>query len=195
MASARATFSALTIKSICATFAMTLLTALPSTAQSVDPETSKVNSHRKNPATAPASSESRPNLVVILVNDQPWYAMTFWTMLAGIVMVVPTAVIGLMDYAKVLRRQHPGSQTATIHMIVNVVGTMFFFLSLILRGGPGPLSMGVRALTFLLAMFGLSVLALGAFLGGQLVYHHGIGVDPDGDRPAVGHGDRPVPSH
>jgi len=70
MGSARANFSALTIKFICAAFAMTLLTALPMPAQSGAPESSQPTSRRKTPADAATSTESRPKLVVILVIDQ-----------------------------------------------------------------------------------------------------------------------------
>src|SRR6185295_14039037 len=63
------------------------------------------------------------DLFALFVNDQPWYAMTFWTMLAGLIMVIPTAILGLLDYTKVVQRRHPGTQTAMIHMIANVFGT------------------------------------------------------------------------
>jgi uncharacterized membrane protein len=135
------------------------------------------------------------NFVALFVNDQPWYAMTFWTMLAGLIMVIPTALLGLMDYTKVVKHRHPGTQTAMIHMIINVFGTVIFFFSLLLRGGPGYLGPWMRLLTFALALYGISVLMLGAFFGGRLIYHHGIGVDPDGGRPVAGPTDQPVPSH
>jgi uncharacterized membrane protein len=122
------------------------------------------------------------NVVALLVNGQPWYAMTFWTMLAGVIMVIPTALVGMLDYTKVLERRHPGAKTATLHLVANVTATLFFLLSLVFRGGPGLLGPAARAITFLLALFGLSILFLGGYLGGHLVYHHGIGVDPDGSR-------------
>lgn len=118
------------------------------------------------------------NVVALIAHRQPWYAMTFWTMLAGLLAVVPTALVGLLDYTKVLQRQHPGSRTATIHLIVNVTATLFFLLSVVFRRGAGILEGPARVWTFVLALIGLGILSVGGYLGGRLVYHHGIGVNP-----------------
>ena len=119
------------------------------------------------------------NLIAVISNAQPWYAMTFWAMLTGLILVVPTALVGLLDYTKVLERHHPGRGTATFHLVANVVATIFFLLSLIFRGGPGPLVGATKVATLLLALIGVVILSVGGFLGGRLVYHHGIGVNPD----------------
>jgi uncharacterized membrane protein len=121
------------------------------------------------------------NIVAILANRQPWYAMTFWAMLTGLILVIPTALVGLLDYTKVLERKHPGRGTATFHLVANVVATLFFLLSLIFRGGPGPLAGAAKVGTFLFALIGVGILSVGGYLGGRLVYHHGIGIPPDGD--------------
>jgi uncharacterized membrane protein len=123
------------------------------------------------------------NVVALLANQQPWYAMTFWALLTGVILVVPTALVGLLDYTKVLERKHPGRGTATMHLVANVSATVFFLLSLIFRGGPGLLSTASRYGTFLLALIGVGLLGLGGYLGGHLVYHHGVGVPPDVDEP------------
>jgi uncharacterized membrane protein len=121
------------------------------------------------------------NVVALLANRQPWYAMTFWALLTGVILVVPTALVGLLDYTKVLERKHPGRNTATLHLVANVSATVFFLLSLIFRGGPGPLGGVARFATFVLALIGIALLGLGGYLGGHLVYHHGVGVPPDVD--------------
>src|SRR5688500_6255703 len=119
------------------------------------------------------------NLVAVLANRQPWYAMTFWAMLTGLILVVPTALVGMLDYTKVLERRHPGRGTATLHLVANVTATFFFLLSLVFRGGPGLLVGATKGWTFILALIGVAILSVGGFLGGRLVYHHGIGVSPD----------------
>jgi uncharacterized membrane protein len=121
------------------------------------------------------------NIVAILVNRQPWYAMTFWSMLTGLILVIPTALVGLLDYTKVLERRHPGRGTATFHLIANVTATFFFLVSVVFRGGPGELVGARKFWTFLFALVGIAILSLGGYLGGRLVYHHGIGIDPDPD--------------
>jgi uncharacterized membrane protein len=119
------------------------------------------------------------NVIAVLSNRQPWYAMTFWAMLTGLILVVPTAVIGLLDYTKVLERHHPGWVTATLHLVANVSATLFFLISLLVRSGPGALSGPPKIISLLLAVIGAGILSVGGFLGGRLVYHHGIGVNPD----------------
>jgi uncharacterized membrane protein len=119
------------------------------------------------------------NLVAIIADTQLWYAMTFWTMLAGLIMVVPTALTGLLDFTKVLQRNHPGSRTAVFHLIANVTASVFFLLSLILRRGTGILTGPAKTATFILAGIGMVILLAGGYLGGRLVYHHGIGINPD----------------
>jgi uncharacterized membrane protein len=122
------------------------------------------------------------NCVALFANTPLWYAMTFWTMLAGLISVAPTALAGLLDYTKVLQQRHPGSQTATYHLIANVTASLFFLVSLLLRRGTGVLTGPSRTVTFILAAVGAALLLLGGYLGGRLVYHHGIGINPDSDR-------------
>jgi uncharacterized membrane protein len=121
------------------------------------------------------------NIVALLANAQPWYAMTFWAMLTGIILVAPTALVGFLDYTKVLERKHPGRGTATLHLVANVTATLFFLLSLIFRGGPGVLSGSAKGWTFVLALIGTAILSVGGFLGGRLIYHYGVGIPPEDD--------------
>ena len=119
------------------------------------------------------------NIIALIVNRQPWYAMTFWAMLTGLVLVVPTALVGLLDYTKILERHHPGRVTATMHLVANVSATLFFLLSLLVRGGPGLLGGPAEVISLLLALIGVGILSVGGYLGGRLLYHHGFGVNPD----------------
>jgi uncharacterized membrane protein len=125
------------------------------------------------------------NFIALLKDAQPWYAMTFWTMLVGLILVVPAALVGLLDYAKVLRREHPGARTATVHLFTNVSASLLFLLSLVFRGGAGPMTGAAKAWTFILAIAGLAVLSFGGYLGGKLVYEHRIGVNPFDENDCV----------
>jgi len=125
------------------------------------------------------------NIVALAAGGQPWYAITFWTLLAGVVLAVPTALFGLLDYLKVLQQQHPGGRTATFHLFANGTAVILFLLSLVLRGGPQPLGTAARVSTFILAAAGLAVLAVGGYLGGKLVYDYRIGVNPFDENDCV----------
>lgn len=79
--------------------------------------------------------------------------------------VVPSVAAGLVDWSELTKdRQRVG----LVHAAVNVVGTSLYAASLAvrLRGGSG------RALSFA----GLTVISLGAYLGGHLSYALGGGV-------------------
>lgn len=117
------------------------------------------------------------NIIAVVANRQPWYAMTFWALLTGLILVIPTALIGLLDYTKVLERRHAGRATATLHLVANVSATLFFLLSLIFRGGPGVLGTPAKVATLLLALAGIAILGVGGYLGGRLVYDYGVGVN------------------
>jgi|SRR5579862_3243109 len=125
------------------------------------------------------------NIVALAAGGQPWYAITFWTLLAGVVLSVPTALVGLLDYLKVLQNQHPGGRTATYHLLANGTAVVLFLLSLVLRGGPEPLGSVARAWTFMLAAGGLGILTVGGYLGGKLVYDYRIGVNPFDENDCV----------
>ena len=125
------------------------------------------------------------NLIAVSRGAQPWYAMTFWTMLVGLILVVPTALVGLLDYIKILRQGHPGASTATRHLLVNVSASVLFLLSLVFRGGSGVLSGPARTWTFILAVAGLTVLIVGGYLGGKLVYDYRVGVNPFDENDCV----------
>jgi uncharacterized membrane protein len=125
------------------------------------------------------------NIVALATGGQPWYAITFWTLLAGVVLAVPTAVFGLLDYLKVLKQEHPGGRPATYHMLVMVTAVVLFLLSLVLRGSPEPLGTAARVWTFILAVAGLGILSVGGYLGGKLVYDYRIGVNPFDENDCV----------
>lgn len=125
------------------------------------------------------------NIVALAAGGQPWYAITFWTLLAGVVLAVPTAVFGLLDYLKVLKQEHPGGPTATLHLFVNVAAVVLFLLSLVLRGSPEPLGTAARVWTFILAVAGLAIVSVGGYLGGKLVYDYRIGVNPFDENDCV----------
>ncbi|WP_349290902.1 Rieske 2Fe-2S domain-containing protein [Actinoplanes solisilvae] len=83
----------------------------------------------------------------------------------GTASVAPAVAAGLVDWSELTRdRQRLG----LVHATVNVVGVSFYAASLVarLRGGSG------RALSFA----GLTVISLGAHLGGHLSYALGGGV-------------------
>jgi len=102
-------------------------------------------------------------------------AYGWWiALIAGLIFTVPTALTGLADWLTI----EWGSElwkTATSHMIAMVTATVFFALAAIF--GHGSYSHGnVSTGAFILTLIGFGVLTLGGWLGGAVVYVHGMRV-------------------
>jgi uncharacterized membrane protein len=98
-----------------------------------------------------------------------WIALIF-----GLIVTVPTALTGLADWLTI----EWGSElwkTATTHMIAMVSATLFFALAAIF--GHGSYSHGnVGGGAYTLTVIGFLLLTLGGWLGGAVVFVHGMRV-------------------
>ena len=95
-------------------------------------------------------------------------------LLAGLIVTVPTALTGLLDWLAI----EWGSElwkTATTHMIAMLSATVFFGLAALL--GKDSFDEGnVHAGDFVLTAIGFGLLTLGGWLGGSIVFVHGMRV-------------------
>jgi uncharacterized membrane protein len=115
------------------------------------------------------------DIVAFLTGDPLWWAIGFWLAIAGIATGLFSATAGIVDLSNLPKG--PEATTAVRHMVTMVVALAVFGGSAALRhrvGAPG------GALTW--AVIGLDaagalLLGLGGWLGGHLVFHHGIGVE------------------
>jgi uncharacterized membrane protein len=100
-----------------------------------------------------------------------WKAAAWYTIGGGIVGAVLAAVPGLIDFFSIGDRR--AGQVALRHMICNVLALALFVVSFILRFrdpvGGGPV---------VVSAIGIVMLAMGGWLGGELVFVHGMGVKP-----------------
>jgi uncharacterized membrane protein len=98
-----------------------------------------------------------------------WIALIF-----GLIMTVPTALTGLADWLTIERGTELW-KTATTHLIAMVSATAFFALAAIF--GHGDYTRGnVGSGAFILTLIGFGLLTLGGWLGGAIVYVHGMRV-------------------
>src|SRR5947199_6642282 len=98
-----------------------------------------------------------------------WIALIF-----GLIVTVPTALTGLLDWLTI----EWGSElwkTATSHMIAMVSATVFFALAAIF-GHKDFLAGNVHAAGLILTLVGFGLLTLGGWLGGAIVFVHGMRV-------------------
>jgi uncharacterized membrane protein len=95
-------------------------------------------------------------------------------LLTGLVVTVPTALTGLVDWLSL----EWGSElwkTATLHLTAMVSATVFFGLAALL--GHDSFKRGnVSAGPFVLTIVGFGLLTLGGWLGGTVVFVHGMRV-------------------
>ena len=78
-------------------------------------------------------------------------------------------------------------KVANWHARVNIIGLVIFIASFYLRTTSGAKWIGsMQILPFILSLIGVVGLAIAGYLGGELVFRHGIAVDVKASGPAKG---------
>ena len=114
-----------------------------------------------------------------------WYDMAWWAMLFGVVTAAIAAVPGLIDYLTVARKAPDVAPTATAHMLVNGAVVLAYIVNLAWRHGYGASLGWSLAGAFALSIVSLVALGASGWLGGQLVYHFGVGMRRESLRVAM----------
>jgi len=112
------------------------------------------------------------------VGAQAWWIALIW----GLILTSATALTGLIDWLTI----QWGSElwkTATLHLTAMVSATVFFGLAAIF-GHDEFLSGNVHADGLILTLIGFGLLTLGGWLGGAVVFVHGMRVLSLVDEPA-----------
>lgn len=99
-----------------------------------------------------------------------WRTVSLYAMGGGIVGGLLAAIPGAMDFLT-LPKSHVQTVALT-HMISNVVALTIFTIAFILAIA----WQGHEVAPFILSLFGLLAVGTGGWLGGSLVYEHGLGV-------------------
>lgn len=103
---------------------------------------------------------------------QPWGQAALFTMMAGIAAALMAAVPGLID---MLSLSGPVKKIAITHMVINLAVVGLYIFNVALRyGNPNSLMIPI-ALSFL----AIALLVVSGWLGGKMVYEHGVGVGPN----------------
>jgi uncharacterized membrane protein len=114
-----------------------------------------------------------------------WIALVF-----GLIVTVPTAATGLIDWLTITRGTELW-KTATLHMIAMLSATVFFALAAIF-GHASYTHGNVGSGSYALTLIGFGLLTLGGWLGGAIVFVHGMRVLHLKNEPA-GRAVSPVP--
>jgi uncharacterized membrane protein len=109
---------------------------------------------------------------------EPAWRFAAISMSAGCLAALAAMAAGLWEFAK-LREGHPALPVANRHMLFALAAFCAYSISLLLRWSDGALhAPGGAALAASIA--GFVLLGATGWLGGQLVYAHGVGVSRGG---------------
>jgi len=111
-------------------------------------------------------------------------ASGWWlALVVALIFTVPTALTGLADWL-VLTWGTPLWRTATWHLGVMVTATVFFLIAALV-GHSGYTHGAVETGPYILTLIGFATLTLGGWLGGTIVFGHGMRVLNLVDEPAA----------
>ena len=116
--------------------------------------------------------------LIFLWRGNPVWAeyIAFYTLLAGIIGAALAAVFGIVDWLGL--RGTDAVPTANYHAVFNVVALLIFIASCYLRTVSGMHTTGGSfKIPFLLSLIGIILIAISGYLGGELVFRYGVGVE------------------
>jgi uncharacterized membrane protein len=102
-----------------------------------------------------------------------------WALIGGTVAAVLAASAGFLDYLAIGESVPRALRTATAHLAVMLSVTCIAAVDLVYRGPALPTGAG-RVLHVVALVLVAAGLGAGGWLGGHLVFHHGVGVEDRG---------------
>ena len=123
--------------------------------------------------------------VIYLWRDNPvwrdWIA--FYTLLGGIIGAAVAAVPGLIDWLSITDSEV--KKIANWHARLNVIALVVFAASFYLRTtGGASIVGGSYTIPVLLSVLGVILITISGWLGGEMVFRHGVAVDRQSDARA-----------
>jgi len=102
--------------------------------------------------------------------------LAFYTLLGGIIGAVLAAVFGIIDWLSIKDREV--KKVADWHARLNVIALLIFAASFYLRTTSGAgLVGGSHTIPFGLSVVGVILITISGWLGGEMVFRHGVAVD------------------
>jgi len=119
------------------------------------------------------------------------YVAGTWTIIAGAIVSLPTALTGFWDWLKSTPRGTQAWRTANWHMAVMLTVTVLVVIDIILRLGSAQAAT-VPGAVLILSLLAGGLVMFGAAYGGALVYDYGFNVETSGDHPVWHSSDQDV---
>jgi uncharacterized membrane protein len=123
------------------------------------------------------------DLLYLWRGHREWIWLGSWVLLAGCLGAIAAAVFGIIDYLAIEDKRV--AKVATWHARFNVLALLLFAASWYLRTDKGSdLVNDSLRIPIALSAIGVIVVTISGWLGGELVFKHGVGVNPQHDTPA-----------
>ncbi|HYJ47121.1 MAG TPA: DUF2231 domain-containing protein [Pyrinomonadaceae bacterium] len=120
------------------------------------------------------------DLVYLWRSNVGWEWMAYWTILSGCVGAVAAAVFGIIDYFAIKDKEV--AKIAGWHARINVLALVLFAVSWYFRRGVDFANPnGKLTLPIALSAVGIIAVTISGWLGGELVFKHGVAVNPQND--------------
>jgi uncharacterized membrane protein len=124
------------------------------------------------------------DLVYLWRGNPAWRDLVaFYALLAGIIGAALAAVFGIVDWLAI--KDRAVKKVADWHARLNVIALLVFAASFYLRttGGARMLG-GSYIIPLVLSVLGVVLITISGYLGGELVFRHGVAVNPQSDTGA-----------
>lgn len=108
-----------------------------------------------------------------VVTPAGWVTTAFYSMAGGLLGALAAAVPGLIDLLYYKGGAPPVKNIALTHMTINLVVVALYAVNIWLRIG----SQQSMTVPIWLSVIGVCMLAVSGWLGGQMVYVYGVGVE------------------
>lgn len=117
------------------------------------------------------------DLIYVWRDNPAWGWIAFYTLAGGILGAVLAALFGIIDYFSI--RDKKVSSIAAWHARINALALLLFAASFYLRtnSGAGVIG-GSMTIPLALSIIGVICITVSGWLGGELVYKHGVAVEP-----------------
>lgn len=103
--------------------------------------------------------------------NEAWATVAFYSMAGGIIGAIVAAIPGFLDYLDL--KPSRVKSIALRHMLFNVIALVLFIWNFFLREPGAP----VAGFPFFLSIVGVLLILVSGWLGGHMVYVHGMAVD------------------
>lgn len=117
------------------------------------------------------------DIIYIAGGEPTWSIVAFYTMIGGTIGGVMAAVPGFVDYFSITNSRV--QKIATLHLVLNASIITLYVVDILQRARGAD----IAGLPIILSVVANILLVISGWLGGHMVYVHGVAVEPQtGDR-------------